>query len=84
MRHADLVRRIDAVIDACRTSPSLFHLWGHSWELEAYGLWPQFEAVLARLAGLGDEALFLDNDAAFRAWGLIGTPAPVPGLPSAA
>lgn len=82
LRHGDLVRRIDAVIDACRTTPSLFHLWGHSWELEAYELWPQFEAVLARLAGLRDEALFLDNHAAFRAWGLIATPAPVPGTGS--
>lgn len=82
MRHGDLVRRIDNVIDACRAAPSLFHLWGHSWELEAYGLWPQFEDVLARLASLGNEALFLDNHAAFRAWGLIGTPAPAPGTPS--
>ena len=81
MRHGDLVRRIDTVIDACRATPSLFHLWGHSWELEAYGLWSQFEDALARLAGLGEEALFLDNHAAFCAWGLIGTPASGPGTP---
>ena len=28
----------------------VFHLWGHSWELEAYNLWPTFERI-ARIMG---------------------------------
>ena len=28
----------------------VFHLWGHSWELEAYGLWGALDRFL-RLAG---------------------------------
>jgi peptidoglycan-N-acetylglucosamine deacetylase len=31
-------------------SGGVFHLWGHSWEIEKYGLWKEFESVLTVLS----------------------------------
>ena len=30
----------------------VFHLWGHSWELEQHGLWPALDSFLATAAGM--------------------------------
>jgi hypothetical protein len=40
-----------------------FHLWGHSWEIAAQGLWGELEAILRLLASLRD-AITLGNNAA--------------------
>lgn len=38
----------------------IFHLWGHSWEIEQYGLWNELEETFKMLRYI-DNALFLDN-----------------------
>lgn len=40
-----LLRRLFDVIEA---RGGIFHLWGHSWELDEHGLWPVLERFLAR------------------------------------
>ncbi|MDR3651529.1 MAG: polysaccharide deacetylase family protein [Paludibacter sp.] len=42
------------------TTGGLFHLWGHSWEIEKYGLWKEFEMVLEMLA-FQQEIAYLTN-----------------------
>ena len=39
---------------------AVFHLWGHSWELERRRLWKQFDRIAASLAAL-DNAVHLTN-----------------------
>jgi hypothetical protein len=46
----DLVGRVDAVVRGCKAEGRYFHLWGHSWELEALDLWSALESILAQLA----------------------------------
>lgn len=70
----DLARRVEAMALACRARGGYFHLWGHSWELDAHDLWDALDATLGVLAGLRGEARFLTNDAAFVAAGLIPAP----------
>jgi peptidoglycan/xylan/chitin deacetylase (PgdA/CDA1 family) len=48
---ADLERLIDRIIDDVSITSGIFHLWGHSWEIEAFGLWKRLEAVFEYLAG---------------------------------
>ena len=36
-----------AWFDRCRREGGIFHLWGHSWELDARGDWQRLERVLA-------------------------------------
>jgi hypothetical protein len=40
----------------------VFHLWGHSWEIEQQGLWPVFERLAAMLGGLTDVARFTNAE----------------------
>jgi peptidoglycan-N-acetylglucosamine deacetylase len=39
----------------------IFHLWGHSWELDQAGLWPCLEDVLTMLDEVRDQAPCLTN-----------------------
>lgn len=38
----------------------IFHLWGHSWEIEQYGLWDELEKTFRMLRSM-DNTLYLDN-----------------------
>ena len=77
LRHRALPQRIAAMAEACLAQGGCFHLWGHSWELDAHDLWGQLDETLRVLAQYRGEAQFLTNDAAFVAAGLI--PGPFPG-----
>lgn len=39
----------------------VFHLWGHSWELQQTGQWQRLDQVLALMGGIADQALVLTN-----------------------
>lgn len=39
----------------------VFHLWGHSWELEQAALWPRLEEVLKMLSEVREQASCLTN-----------------------
>jgi peptidoglycan/xylan/chitin deacetylase (PgdA/CDA1 family) len=46
---------------ASHASNGVFHLWGHSWELEQHSQWNRLETVLAFLAGHNDRTEVLTN-----------------------
>ncbi|HYF10456.1 MAG TPA: polysaccharide deacetylase family protein [Candidatus Paceibacterota bacterium] len=39
----------------------MFHLWGHSWEIERYGLWDDLEDLLKRMSEKKDRVRFVTN-----------------------
>jgi hypothetical protein len=39
----------------------VFHLWGHSWELDQAGLWPRLDDVLKMMGEVRDQAPCLTN-----------------------
>ncbi len=39
-------RATRAAFDATQDTQGVFHLWGHSWEIEKYGLWEALERIL--------------------------------------
>lgn len=45
------------------THGGVFHLWGHSWEIEQADLWQPLEDVLALLAAAPEQIARLDNSA---------------------
>ena len=49
---ADLERRVEQMALSAQRSGGSFHLWGHSWELDQYGLWDRLDRSLARLRAI--------------------------------
>ena len=49
---ADWERLAEALAQDVLSSGGVFHLWGHSWEIDRTGQWPQFRRVLKRLSEL--------------------------------
>lgn len=41
---------VGVLLDEAAAQGGVFHLWGHSWELDREGLWPSLDRVLAVLA----------------------------------
>jgi len=39
----------------------VFHLWGHSWEIERYGMWEDLEWLLSHIAEHKEEVRFVTN-----------------------
>ncbi|MCL4309915.1 MAG: glycosyltransferase [Actinomycetota bacterium] len=39
------------LFDVCVKNGGIFHLWGHSWEIDAHGDWDKLEQVFAYIAG---------------------------------
>jgi hypothetical protein len=68
-RQSDWVQTAEAVLEHVLDSGGVFHLWGHSWEVDELGQWGNLERVFQLLAqskgraawthnsGLGDVAL---------------------------
>lgn len=52
MKHRDLLARLLAMANRCADSNSVFHLWGHSWEIDALNLWSLLDQTLLELARL--------------------------------
>jgi Polysaccharide deacetylase len=46
LSQADLHRRLMALLEQALASDGVFHAWGHSWEIEALGLWPRLDEFL--------------------------------------
>jgi peptidoglycan/xylan/chitin deacetylase (PgdA/CDA1 family) len=47
---ADLEGRLQRALAHCQSRGGVFHLWGHSWEIEALGLWPLLDRFFASIA----------------------------------
>lgn len=50
----------EAVLADSRNGSGVYHLWGHSWEIEKFGLWNELTETFRMLANEND-ALFLSN-----------------------
>jgi len=44
--------RIKRLAELCAARGSYFHLWGHSWEIDEYGLWRELDMALSFLSTL--------------------------------
>jgi len=60
-RSGDWVRFAQRVLDEVLRCGGVFHLWGHSWEIEENGQWPQVEEAMRILAGAKDRARCVAN-----------------------
>jgi len=59
----------EIIMNRILTSGGIFHLWGHSWEIEKYGLWNELEKVLQMLAFKKDIAYLNNSDC----WRILST-----------
>lgn len=57
----DLGRRMRGAAESALNAGRDFHLWGHSWELDEYGLWEELDRFLGQLRRLSDS--FVTNAA---------------------
>lgn len=58
----------EVLLNKVLANGGVFHLWGHSWEIDEYGLWNELEAVLRMLA-FHPDITYLDNT---ECWKLLG------------
>jgi hypothetical protein len=49
----DLLQLTSSVLDQLECSGGVFHIWGHSWELETYRLWDLLEQILQMTTSRG-------------------------------
>jgi len=47
----DWVLAAERLLEATAACGGVFHLWGHSWEIDGLNLWSQLESVLSAMAG---------------------------------
>lgn len=60
-RSSDWTGTAAALVDRVVKRGGVFHLWGHSWELQEYGQWRRLEEVLRLLSQYVDGAPALTN-----------------------
>jgi hypothetical protein len=72
LSETQLERRLDRAFQSCNSVGGVFHLWGHSWEIESLGLWGLLDNFLARVAELVPRPQRLTNAGVLRAVGLLG------------
>ena len=58
-RQKDFVRFLIETVERCASLNGVFHLWGHSWEIEQHQLWSDLEIVLNKLAGMASHSTTL-------------------------
>lgn len=52
LTHRSLAARLELLLRLAVERGGVFHLWGHSWELDEHGLWPELERFLRLASGL--------------------------------
>jgi peptidoglycan/xylan/chitin deacetylase (PgdA/CDA1 family) len=52
----DLQRLCRRMMDRANNVAGVFHLWGHSWEVDELGLWRQLDEILKTATAMGFEA----------------------------
>jgi len=60
-RSTDWVKLVQSFVHHALQRGGVFHLWGHSWELEQTGQWQRLEEVLRFLSQFTDQAPALTN-----------------------
>jgi hypothetical protein len=56
----DFVKLAEHCILKNNEADAVFHVWGHSYEIEQYNLWNQIEDLFKMISSY-DKALFLNN-----------------------
>ena len=57
----DLIGSVKSLLTTAQHQGGYFHLWGHSWEIEEYGMWDQLESAFKLLGSLSCQARFMNN-----------------------
>ena len=68
---ADFEQRLRGALDTCLRADAGFHLWGHSWEIDRHGLWPQLDRFFTHVAATVAPSSRLTNAALLRSQGLL-------------
>ena len=68
---ADFESRLRAALDVATRGGFGFHLWGHSWEIDIYGLWPQLDRFFAHVADTLPVSARLSNAGVLRSLGVL-------------
>jgi peptidoglycan/xylan/chitin deacetylase (PgdA/CDA1 family) len=63
----DPERSAARMLDSVSRSSGVFHLWGHSWEIEEHGLWPLFERLAARMGKAVNAVPMTNREAGYAA-----------------
>jgi peptidoglycan/xylan/chitin deacetylase (PgdA/CDA1 family) len=58
---SDWVATTEAMLDYVLSRGGVFHVWGHSWEIEELGEWQNLDRAFALLAQCRGHAVFTDN-----------------------
>jgi peptidoglycan-N-acetylglucosamine deacetylase len=66
--------RLRLALKRCAGPNQVFHLWGHSWEIEQQGLWSQLESFFSLVAQTIPPQQRLSNAGVLRALGLLKSP----------
>lgn len=61
LRPGDLVMRVDRMMRHSLAQAGCFHIWGHSWEIDAFDLWGELDAVFGLIAALGPAIVPMTN-----------------------
>ncbi len=61
----ELDARVAKLLELAATRGGVFHVWGHSWELQEAGLWGALDRLLARVAEVVPAARRITNAAAY-------------------
>jgi peptidoglycan/xylan/chitin deacetylase (PgdA/CDA1 family) len=72
-RTTDWTRLARSLLAHALESGGVFHLWGHSWEIEQSGQWRQLEETLRLLGQFTSRAAVVSNGELCRAAGQAGT-----------
>lgn len=62
-RGSDLPQVMASLLNSLRNTGGVFHLWGHSWEIEHSRLWGTLEVILKQLSAHRDQCRFVSNGA---------------------
>ena len=62
----NFVKLTENIMNRILNTGGILHLWGHSWEIEEYGLWNELETVLKMLA-FQKQIMYLDNTSCWKA-----------------
>lgn len=65
LRYSDLRRRMEALLDRVCAAGGVFHLWGHSWEIDVFKGWGDLDSFLRAAADRIPNANRLSNCALF-------------------
>jgi hypothetical protein len=69
---SDWIQATSGLLRMCAAGGGVFHLWGHSWEIEKCGLWREFEEFLLAVSAYSPKTLTVSGLAANRQLRLTG------------